>query len=346
MHVDRGVMKIEKEIEKLPRISFADLPTPIEELPNLSRFLDGPRIFIKRDDQIGLGIGGNKVRKLEFIMADAKRKNAHTVVTFGGIQSNHVRQTIAAARKVGLKAEVILFGDEPESYDGNLLLDKILGAKIHFVASEEIAGRMDIKAAIAVMKERALEIIGKEKDGYYIIPVGGYSPLGCIGYVNAVPEIIKQEHNLNLSFSSFIHASGSGGTQAGLVLGLKALERNTRVIGIDVANLWRPFDASIANMATLGAKALGLNLSFEPKEITVYSDYAGEGYAIPTPEGIKAIKLVARNEGIILDPVYTGKAMAGLIDLVSKGMFVKNETILFIHTGGSPALYPARDQLR
>lgn len=339
-------MEIEKEIGKLPRIRFANLPTPMEEMPHLSNFLGGPRIFIKRDDQIGLGIGGNKVRKLEFIVADAKRKNAHTVVTFGGVQSNHVRQTIAAARKVGMKAEVILFGEEPEGYDGNLLLDKIMGAEIHFLPIEETAGMMDIETATDLMKEAASQMVGKEEDGYYIIPIGGHCPLGCIGYVNAVPEIIKQAQELGVNFDSLVHASGSGATQAGLVLGLKVLGKNVKVIGIDVGNLWKSFSTSIANMAMQGAKVLGVDLSFETGEIILYSEYTGEGYAIPTPEEIEAIKLVARTEGIILDPVYTGKAMAGLIDLARKGEFSKGETILFIHTGGSPGLYPFRDQFK
>jgi len=337
---------IEKAIERLPRIKFANLPTPMEEMPRLSKVLDGPRIFFKRDDQIGLGIGGNKVRKLEFIMADAITKNAHTVVTFGGIQSNHVRQTIAAARKIGMKAEAILFGEEPEDYDGNLLLDKIMGGKVHFLPIEETAGTMDIETAIDLMREAALSMIGKEEDGYYVIPLGGHCPVGCVGYANAVPEVVKQAKGLDINFDYFVHASGTGTTQAGVLSGLKALGKNIKVIGIDVGNLWKSFSASIADMAVQGAKVLGFDLSFEAKEAILHGQYAGEGYAIPTPEGIEAIKLVARTEGIILDPVYTGKAMAGLIDLIKKGRFSKDETILFIHTGGSPGLYSFRDRFK
>ena len=328
-----------KSLDEFPRIRFAHLPSALEELPRLSELLGGPRILVKRDDQIGLGIGGNKTRKLEFLIADALAKGAKKVVTFGGPQSNHVRQTASAARKVGLEPVIIILGEEPERFQGNLLLDKLYGADIRFLNLGGGEARLTLEQARKLMHAAARVMPGLRGRGVYIIPVGGHSPIGILGYVNAAFELHKQAQERGFNVDYVVVAAGTGGTMAGLMAGFRLLGAKTKVIGIDVGKLWKAFPKSIAKMANEVGKLLGEDLRFTPEEVSLYEDYVGEAYAVPTPECIEAIKLLARNEGLILDPVYTGKAMGGLLDLARKGVFNKEDTVVFFHTGGTPGIY-------
>jgi D-cysteine desulfhydrase family pyridoxal phosphate-dependent enzyme len=328
-----------KSLDEFPRVRFAHLPSALEEMLNLSKALGGPSIWVKRDDQIGLGVGGNKVRKLEFLMGEALSKGAKKVVTFGGVHSNHVRQTASAARKLGLEPILFILGKKPEKYKGNLLLDRLYGAELKFVDLGEAGGRMTIETAEKLMRgmARLFPSVGWRET--YIIPLGGHSPVGCLGYVNAAFELAKQAEERNLKVDYVVTAVGTGGTMAGLMAGFRLLGAGTKVIGIDVGGLWKGFKGSIARMASQVAELLGEKVPFREEDVLLYEDYVGEAYAHPTPECWEAIRLLARKEGLVLDPIYTGKAMAGLIDLVCKGVLKEGETVVFLHTGGSPSLY-------
>ena len=329
-------MDIEVLFDKSKKIPLAFLPTPLEYADNLTKLLNGPKLFFKRDDCTGLAFGGNKTRKLEYIMADVLEKQADTIITIGGLQSNWARQT-AAARKLGLKIILVLNGKEPEEYQGNLLLDSILGCDIRFKPytdeeeQREEAGETPITGVIAEEVKRNGRIP-------YIIPLGGCNPIGNLGYINAVKELKKQSEEKNMNIDYIISAVGTGGTQAGIELGLKLYEINTKCYGISISRHIKAKSQEIADLCNQTVKYFKLECSqFSPDEITVNYDYIGKGYAIPTNEGIEAIRIVAQTEGIILDPVYTGKAMAGLIDLIKKGKFKKSENVLFLHTGGEIA---------
>jgi len=329
-------MDIEVLFDKSKKIPLAFLPTPLEYADNLTKLLNGPKLFFKRDDCTGLAFGGNKTRKLEYIMADVLEKQADTIITIGGLQSNWARQT-AAARKLGLKIILVLNGKEPEEYQGNLLLDSILGCDIRFKPytdeeeQREEAGETPITGVIAEEVKRNGRIP-------YIIPLGGCNPIGNLGYINAVKELKKQSEEKNMNIDYIISAVGTGGTQAGIELGLKLYEINTKCYGISISRHIKAKSQEISDLCNQTVKYFKLECSqFSPDEITVNYDYIGKGYAIPTNEGIEAIRIVAQTEGIILDPVYTGKAMAGLIDLIKKGKFKKSENVLFLHTGGEIA---------
>ena len=329
-------MDIEVLFDKSKKIPLAFLPTPLEYADNLTKLLNGPKLFFKRDDCTGLAFGGNKTRKLEYIMADVLEKQADTIITIGGLQSNWARQT-AAARKLGLKIILVLNGKEPEEYQGNLLLDSILGCDIRFKPytdeeeQREEAGETPITGVIAEEVKRNGRIP-------YIIPLGGCNPIGNLGYINAVKELKKQSEEKNMNIDYIISAVGTGGTQAGIELGLKLYEINTKCYGISISRHIKAKSQEISDLCNQTVKYFKLECSqFSPDEITVNYDYIGKGYAIPMNEGIEAIRIVAQTEGIILDPVYTGKAMAGLIDLIKKGKFKKSENVLFLHTGGEIA---------
>ena len=330
-----------ERLERFPRVRMAHLPSAVEPLKNLSSYLGGPRIFVKRDDQIGLGIGGNKTRKLEFLLGDAMAQGKSKVVTFGGLQSNHARQTAAAARKVGLEPILFLFGEDPGVYPGNLLLDLLAGATIHFTPME--TGTERLEEAIERMRQMALSFPDVSEDDTYIIPVGGGSPVGLLGYVNAALEIQRQADAMGLRFDYVVVAAGTGGTLSGLMAGFRVLGSPTRVVWIDVGALWIDFRDSVAAVATRTARLVDPDVAFTSAEVILYTDYVGKGYAIPSDAGVEAIKLLARHEGIFVDPVYTGKAMAGMIDLIRRGTFDKDETVLFLHTGGLPALFAQGD---
>lgn len=327
------------KLEDIPRLSLGFMPTPIEKMERLSEEL-GISLSMKRDDFTGFGGGGNKVRKLEFLMADAVAQGVKVLITTGGHQSNHARMTAAAARKFGMKPILVLRGNRPDNYQGNLLLDHVMGAEIDFLDPDayftEINPRMDYHAAQA-------EARGEKA---YIIPLGGASALGAMGYVNAAKELSEQFAASGQSAPDYIVAPvGSGGTLAGLHVGCSQYLPNTQVIGIAVTGSAVPFSERIAKMANDGAELLGIDKTFAPEDIRIENDYIGPGYSIPSEEGNAAIKLAGSKEGVLLDPVYTGKAVAGIVGCVKNGSIPKGSSVLFVHCGGSPALFPFADML-
>jgi len=329
------------QIGQVKRIKLGIFPTPLEELKTISSHLGGPRIFIKRDDLDGLGLGGNKLRKLEYAMAEALEQGATTVITTGAVQSNHCRLVVAAANKLGLKTHLVLVGEEPRIATGNLLLDKILGAaEIHYVVKPDPYGT--IKEGSDPVDEKVQEIkkrlISQGEKAYYI--PNGCRPLhGALGYANCVREIVDQLYDYNLAPGSIITACGSASTQGGLLLGSKLYcQGMTQVIGISISRSKDELIKKIKEALDDACSFLGLECK-TTQEVIVYDNYLGDGYGLPTQAMKEAVELVSRKEGIILDPVYTGKAMAGLIDLVHKGQFRKEEAVVFIHTGGVPGLF-------
>jgi len=327
---------VRKAINRLQRIRLANLPTPLEEMPRLSKVLGGPRLWIKRDDLTGSVFGGNKLRKLEFEMAEARSKGADVVVSDGVLQSNHARTVVTAARKLGLGVVLVLRGEEPREYDGNLLLDRIFGADIRFV-------RAEWHETGAITKKVVEELRGEGHNPYVIY---FSSPIGSVGYVNAFLELITQARKMKLKIDHIVHAAGSGGTQAGLIVGNKALKAEVEVIGISEepdGDYLLNTTVEIANGCT---KLLGLDFSITSEDVKLLYDYAGEGHGIVTKEAIDTIRFVAETEGILLDPVYTSKAMAGLIDLTKQGRFGKRENVVFLHTGGLPAIFAYKNELR
>lgn len=314
----------------LPRISIAHLPTPLEPMPRLSAALGGPELWIKRDDQTGLAGGGNKTRKLEYLAAVAQSEEADTLITGGAPQSNHCRQTAAAAAHLGLRAVVVL-SDHPQEATGNILLDQLLGAKIVWAGDEPRDAAMEV----AFEREQAA--------GYkpYLIPYGGSNPIGASGYVTAVEELAEQLRERDLpSFDRIVFASSSGGTHAGLAVGVRALDMPTQVLGISIDKPHLVLTGDIvAQLATETARLLGLDDTFAAADIQANADYLGGGYGVIGSPEKEAIRLFAQNDGILLDPVYTGRAAAGLIDLIRNGTIAKDERILFWHTGGATALF-------
>jgi D-cysteine desulfhydrase family pyridoxal phosphate-dependent enzyme len=323
--------------QDLPRVSLAHLPTPIEEMPRLREALGGgPRLLVKRDDQTGLATGGNKTRKLEFFVGEALAQGADTLVTVGGPQSNHCRQTAAAAAKMGLRCALILSGDPlPRSHwDGNLLLDDLLGAELRW------AGERDRDA---VLSEVADELRGSGARPY-VIPLGGSVPTGAAAYAVAVEELAEQLAERGEHVDSIVFASGSGGTQAGLLVGVKALGLDTRVEGIyddKVGGLL----GKIQSLAPATAAHLGLELDFVQEDFILHEAYGVPGYGVITDAEREAIRLLAYTEAIICDPVYTGRALAGLTDLVRRGIYGRDETVLFWHTGGTAGLFARAAEL-
>jgi D-cysteine desulfhydrase family pyridoxal phosphate-dependent enzyme len=326
----------------LPRLPIAHLPTPLEPLPRLSAEL-GPRIFIKRDDQTGLAGGGNKTRKLEFLVADALEKKADTLITVGAPQSNHARQTAAAAAKFGLRCILVLRGDAPTDMTGNLLLDHLLGAQVIWSGKRS---REEVMEEVADEEKAA----GRHP---YPVPLGGSTPLGAAAYALAMVELKEQidamrgqgEFETRPYFDRIIFASSSGGTQAGLVVGAGMTGFRGEVSGISVDEDMETLQSTVARIATETATLLGQPCAYSPQDISANTDYLGAGYAIMGKPEREAIELFAQTEGILVDPVYTGRAAAGMIDLIRRGVIGKQETILFWHTGGTPALWAYADQL-
>ena len=327
-------------LARFPRIRLGHLPTPLEPLERLSRHLagpdgKGPKLWIKRDDCTGLSTGGNKTRKLEFLMADALAKGADTVITQGATQSNHARQTAAAAAKLGLACHLLLEDrtgrrDEAYTQSANVLLDRLHGAEIgHRPAGADMQAEMEALAA-------QLRAEGKRP---YVIPGGGSNPVGSLGYVYAAQELLGQAMELGLRIDHVIHATGSAGTQAGLVVGMVGLNSGVAVLGIGVSAPRAPQETKVLALAQETAKHLGLPGIIRAEHIAANCDYVGQGYGIATQGMAEAVRLVAELEGILLDPVYSGKAMAGLIDLIRKGHFTPDSNIVFMHTGGSVGLF-------
>jgi D-cysteine desulfhydrase len=328
-------------LAKFPRRRYTAGQTPIERVPRFSEALGGPNIYIKRDDLLGLTAGGNKTRKLEFLVAEALAQGADTLITCGAIQSNHCRLTLAAAVKEGLKCRLVLEERVPGSYrpqaSGNNFLFNLLGV-------EQVKVVPAGASLLAEMEAVADELAAAGRKGY-VIPGGGSNPLGALGYVACAQEILAQTFDLRLDIQTILCASGSAGTQAGLVTGVQGCNLNVPVLGINVSRTQQAQEALVYELVQATAEHLGLSAAIPRETVVCFGDYVGPGYSLPTPGMAEAVQLLARTEGILLDPVYTGKAMAGLIDLVRKGYFKRDSNILFIHTGGSPALYVYEEYL-
>ncbi|HVM70262.1 MAG TPA: D-cysteine desulfhydrase family protein [Anaerolineales bacterium] len=314
----------------IPRIRFAHLPTPIEPMPRLSEALGGPRLLVKRDDQTGLAFGGNKTRKLEFLVAEAQSSGADTLITAGALQSNHCRQTAAAAAKFGLDCQLVLVGEPPAQASANLLLDQLFGAKIIW------ADKSHRETTLTEINEKVLAR-GKKP---YLVPYGGSNSTGALGYAFAMEEFVAQKMHADW----IIFASSSGGTQAGLVLGARLFNYPGRLLGISVDEPQAALQARVAKLASDTSERFGSRIEFTASQVLVNADYALPGYGVLTGAERESIQLFAKYEGLLLDPVYTGRAAAGLIDLIRKGYFKKEETILFWHTGGQPALFAEKYQ--
>ncbi len=321
-------------LSRFPRVRLGHFPTPLEPMPALSRALGGPNLFIKRDDCTGLGTGGNKTRKLEFLMGEAVQQGAEIVVTQGAVQTNHGRQTAAAAARLGLKCEILLERRvrEPESgyeVQGNVLLDRLFGATLSFHEPGDMNAR-------ALARTEALRREGRKA---YFIPGGGSNPVGALGYVDCAVELLKQANDLGLRIDYLVHATGSTGTQAGLLAGLEGMNTGIPVLGISVRNPKAQQEQAVHALAQATAEHVGVKGGIDRARVVAFSDYVGDGYGVPTPGMVEAVALTARSEGILLDPVYSGKGMAGLIDLVRKGFFGRDDNVVFLHTGGAAALF-------
>ncbi len=323
------------DLSRFKRVTLGHFPTPFEHLENLTRFLGGPQIYIKRDDCTGLATGGNKTRKLEYLVADAREKGADTFVTQGATQSNHVRQTAAAARRFGMETYALLerrvtnMGDDYESA-GNVLLDDLFHCHYEF-RPEGLDMNAEAEAFGNTLEAKGLKP--------YVIPGGGSNPVGALGYVQCAAEIVQQADARDLKIDRIVHATGSAGTQAGLVAGLYALGLDIEVVGISVR---APRTTQIANVHALTCRTLdllGCDTKPDADHITVYDGYVGPGYGQPTDEMVEGITTLASQEAILLDPVYSGKGMAGLMGLVRDGTLNQDENVVFLHTGGSAALF-------
>lgn len=326
---------LERTLEVFPRVRLGHMPTPLEPMDRLSEELGGPRIWIKRDDCTGLSTGGNKTRKLEYLMAEAVQQGATCVITQGATQSNHARQTAAAAAKLGMGCHILLedrTGSNETSYilNGNVLLDQLHGATI-----AKRAGGTDMAAEMEGLAE-SLRAGGETP---YVIPGGGSNPTGALGYVNCAAELVKQAHDMDLGIDALVHATGSSGTQAGLVTGLCSLASDIHLLGIGVRAPQEKQETMVHTLATATADHLGDGTVVPRAAVRANCDYVGPGYGLPTDGMRAAIKMLARLEGLLFDPVYSGKGMDGLIDLTRKGYFDGMSNVVFLHTGGSAALF-------
>ena len=310
----------------IPRLNFAHLPTPIETLPRLSKFLGGPHLLVKRDDQTGLAFGGNKTRKLEFLVAEARDKGAETLISGGALQSNHCRQTAAAAARFGFDCVLVLSGEKPEQPSANLMLDRLFGAEIVYVAD-----RKDRDRILQETFDRATSE-GKKP---YLVPYGGSNSTGALGYAFAMKELMHQNANADW----IVFATSSGGTHAGLLLGQRVFGFSGRILGISIDESEEWLKKEVSQLASATGEKLGQSIEVTPADVLANADYCGTGYGVVTEREREAIRLFAEYEGLLLDPVYTGRAAAGMIDLIRKGFFKNNDTVLFLHTGGQPALF-------
>jgi D-cysteine desulfhydrase family pyridoxal phosphate-dependent enzyme len=310
----------------IPRLRIAHLPTSIEELPNLSKVLGGPRILVKRDDQTGLAFGGNKTRKLEFLVAEAREQGADTLISGGAMQSNHCRQTAAAAARYGFECKLVLTGEKPKQPSANLLLDGLFGGEI--ISVEYRAFRDEI------LQKTFDDAVAAGKKPY-LVPYGGSSSTGVLGYAFAMEEFVKQ----NVDADWIVFGTSSGGTHAGLVLGQRLFGFKGKVLGISIDETEDDLKTHVSALASQASEKLGEGIHFTRDDVLANDQYCQAGYGVFGEGEREAINLFARHEGLLLDPVYTGRAAAGMIDLIRKGFFKKDETILFWHTGGQPALF-------
>lgn len=326
------------KLARFPRLRVTHAPTPLEPLSRLTEMLGGPNLWIKRDDCTGLASGGNKTRKLEYLMADALAQGADTVITQGATQSNHARQTAAIAARLGLQCHLILedrtgFRHDDYRHSGNVFLDRLFGARL-----SEVAAGTDMDRAMAELAQQ-LRDEGRKP---YVIPGGGSNPIGALGYVTCALELIEQANNLGLAIDTVVTATGSAGTQAGLVAGLEGASAGIAVLGIGVRAPKPAQEEKVFRLAAQTAELLAAAGAVRRESVVADCDYVGAGYGVPTPGMIEAVTLLARTEGILLDPVYSGKAMAGLIDLVRKKQLRKGQNVVFLHTGGAVGLYGYR----
>jgi D-cysteine desulfhydrase family pyridoxal phosphate-dependent enzyme len=317
---------LEHEMKNVVRLNFAHLPTKVEELPRLSEFLGGPRLLIKRDDQTGLAFGGNKTRKLEFLVAEAQAQDAKMLISAGAIQSNHCRQTAAAAARFGLECTLVLTGDMPGRPSANLLLDELFGVEI-----VNVTDRADRDRILQETYDNAVAA-GKKP---YLVPYGGSSPVGALGYAFAMEELVKQGVNADW----IVFGTSSGGTHAGLTLGKQVFGFEGKVLGVSIDEPEAWLKTHVSALASDSSELLGERIEFIPNDVLATDAYCKAGYGVLTDAEREAVKLFARYEGLLLDPVYTGRAAAGMIDLIRKEFFKKEETVLFWHTGGQPALF-------
>jgi len=329
------MIEIGNNMNKIPRLNFAHLPTPIEELARLSDLLAGPRILVKRDDQTGLAFGGNKTRKLEFLVAEAQAQGARTLISGGALQSNHCRQTAAAAAKYGFDCILVLNGEMPDKPSANLLLDQLFGAEIVTIADRNERDR--------VLKETFDKAVADGRKPY-LVPYGGSSATGALGYTFAMEELMEQMQDLRVlkelgGLDYIIFGTSSGGTHAGLVLGQRVFGFKGKVLGISIDESEAWLKSHVSKLATEASEKLGERIRFESAEVLANADYCKAGYGVLTDAEREAVNLFAKYEGLLLDPVYTGRAAAGMIDLIRKGYFKREETVLFWHTGGQPALF-------
>jgi D-cysteine desulfhydrase len=329
------------QLARFPRRRYTQGLTPLQPAPNLSAVLGGPEIWIKRDDLLGLAAGGNKTRKLEFLVAEALAQGCDTLITVGAPQSNHCRLTLAAANKEGLKCRFVLEQRVPGSFDpnasGNNFLYHLLGVEAVKVmnAGDDLNGAMQAFAS-------ELEAEGRKG---YIIPGGGSNALGALGYVACAHEIAAQGFEQGLTFDHIVVASGSCGTHSGLLVGAKSVSFDAPITGINVRRKRAEQEGNLLKLAVETAKLLNIEAP-KPSEITALDEWVGPGYSLPTEEMVEAVHMMARTESVLLDPVYSGKAMAGLIGLVRRGEFKRGERVVFVHTGGSPALYQYQSVLQ
>jgi L-cysteate sulfo-lyase len=323
------------QLGRFPRVRLAHLPTPLEPMTRLSARLGGPTLWIKRDDCTGLATGGNKTRKLEYLAADALQKGADTLITLGALQSNHARQTAAAAARLGLKCVLVLeerVSQPTEAYrhNGNVLLDRLLGATLKYVPRD---------SSMTAAAEMAAEDVRRAGGRPYVIPGGGSNAVGTLGYVGCAYEIMQQATELGLRVDRVVHATGSSGTQAGLIAGFDGMRSGVRVLGITVGRPRENQEKNVGRLLDETWAHLGLKGSAPRDNIEADDGYFGEAYGIPTLGMKEAVALLAETEGVLLDPVYSGKAMAGLIDLIRQGRFDKDAHIVFVHTGGQAGLF-------
>ena len=313
----------------IPRLHFAHLPTAVEELPRLSAALDSPRILIKRDDQTGLAFGGNKTRKLEYLVAEAQAQGAKTLISGGALQSNHCRQTAAAAARFGFDCILVLNGQMPEHPTANLFLDQLFGAEIVMVQERALRDQ-----AMQATFDKA------QADGRkpYLVPIGGSSPTGALGYAFAVHELMVQMQDREIP-DWIVFGTSSGGTHAGLVLGQRVFGFEGKVLGISIDEPETWLKEHVSKLASDASEKLGERIEFTQTDVLANADYCTAGYGVLTDVEREAVRLFAKYEGLLLDPVYTGRAAAGMIDLIRKGFFKKDETVLFWNTGGQPALF-------
>jgi D-cysteine desulfhydrase len=316
-------------------IKLAQTPTPIAKLDQISKAFEGPGIYIKRDDYTGVATTGNKIRKLEFLLAEARSQNCDYVITCGGLQSNHARATAVAAAKIGIKSHLVLRNGVSKDLDANPLLSRLVGAEMEYITTEEYQH-------VGEVMNRVAENLRREGHHPYIIPEGGSNDLGALGYVKAAEEIARQLKALKLKIHHIVVPVGSGGTYAGLLLGKFIFDLPAQVYGINVCDNESYFVDKIHGILKSATKRFQLDISISKSEIQIIDGYVGKGYGLSRQEEIDIIKRVAQTEGVILDPVYTGKTFYGLYDQIRAGKFKAGENVLFIHTGGIFGLFPKR----